>query len=314
MRKETWSVGFVCLLGAFIGTLVALEIATRFTYGSWFWSVGALIGGLVAYCAVDFRHFCTIIACSYHKNIEIFANQYHAIAGRKPNYLYWRATVMATLGLGAVAVSFFLLTVILDFGIDELVLNNHPLPATFLSCVSFVAWVIVVFTTTAIIMEYNYMMPSEDEKKEKNFSYKKRLVKEAREGWKCFLYGNPVVLPFFFVVLTAQTLSKCIKWIWQNRYRIWRTVCSASVSAYRFVSRVVPLIIQTVKQFAVGAFFYVHSERRKICFVDATLGATAGYFLGSAIAGALIGAILGIVNYEIVSIRWLKIVPAKATK
>jgi hypothetical protein len=38
----------------------------------------------------------------------------------------------------------------------------------------------------------------------------------------------------------------------------------------------------------------------------------AGFFLGSAVLGAVIGAVLGIVNYEIVSIRWLKLVPAKA--
>ena len=64
--------------------------------------------------------------------------------------------------------------------------------------------------------------------------------------------------------------------------------------------------------FVVRTFVYVHSERRTLCFVDETLGAVAGFSLGSAVLGAVVGAILGFVNYEFVSIRLLKLVPAKA--
>jgi len=39
------------------------------------------------------------------------------------------------------------------------------------------------------------------------------------------------------------------------------------------------------------------------------IGAIIGYFCGSAFIGAVAGAILGVVNYKLVSVRWLKMVP-----
>lgn len=69
MKRETWSIVGACALGAFIGTLVALEIAARFQYGSYFWFVGALFGGAVAYFAVDFHHFWRGVVRSYEKTV-----------------------------------------------------------------------------------------------------------------------------------------------------------------------------------------------------------------------------------------------------
>lgn len=64
---------------------------------------------------------------------------------------------------------------------------------------------------------------------------------------------------------------------------------------------------------AVGkqTFIYIHSSQRTLCFVDATLGATAGYILGSALIGAGVGLVLGVINYELVSIRILKLAPRR---
>jgi hypothetical protein len=56
----------------------------------------------------------------------------------------------------------------------------------------------------------------------------------------------------------------------------------------------------------------VHSDMRLLCMVDSALGAASGYYFGSAILGGVVGMILGLVNYEIVSIRWLKLVQKKA--
>ena len=69
---------------------------------------------------------------------------------------------------------------------------------------------------------------------------------------------------------------------------------------------------KTLGMFIAGVFVYVHSKRRTICFVDAALGAAIGYTFGSAIVGAVAGAVLGIINYEVISVRWLKLTPARA--
>jgi len=85
MLKEARTIGFACMLGAFVGGLIALELAENFSFGKYFWFVGALIGGFVAYVAVDFRDFCTGTVRSYHKTIAW-----------QPDLLFWKAcTVMA---------------------------------------------------------------------------------------------------------------------------------------------------------------------------------------------------------------------------
>ncbi len=54
----------------------------------------------------------------------------------------------------------------------------------------------------------------------------------------------------------------------------------------------------------------IHSDVRVVCAVDAMLGAVAGYFFHDPWVGALIGGVLGVLNYEILSIRIFKLVPA----
>jgi len=53
MEKETRKIGFSCLLGAFIGGLISIEIANYFALGKYFWFIGALFGGAVSYLAYD---------------------------------------------------------------------------------------------------------------------------------------------------------------------------------------------------------------------------------------------------------------------
>lgn len=57
------------------------------------------------------------------------------------------------------------------------------------------------------------------------------------------------------------------------------------------------------------AFFFrmVHSNLRLLCGLDAALGACVGYFAGSALIGALVGGLFGLLNFELVSKRWLKL-------
>lgn len=57
-------------------------------------------------------------------------------------------------------------------------------------------------------------------------------------------------------------------------------------------------------------FKLIHSEWRLLCGCDAALGVYVGYFSGHALLGALAGGLFGLANYELVSKRWLKLVPA----
>lgn len=60
---------------------------------------------------------------------------------------------------------------------------------------------------------------------------------------------------------------------------------------------------------AVGTFRLIHSDMRLLCMADAALGAFVGYYCNNPLIGGIVGAVLGVVNYEIVSVRWLKLAP-----
>lgn len=59
-------------------------------------------------------------------------------------------------------------------------------------------------------------------------------------------------------------------------------------------------------------FILVHSEIRLLCFIDSALGSLVGYYTGNVLLGACAGLFLGVINYELISLRWLKLVKAQA--
>lgn len=70
---------------------------------------------------------------------------------------------------------------------------------------------------------------------------------------------------------------------------------------FHFVSSV----FRFLRRFTWQLFIRIHSQERLICGVDALLGAAVGYLAGSALVGALVGGVLGVINYELVTRRWL---------
>src|ERR1700689_790865 len=90
MKRESWSVAFLCALGAFIGGLIAKQLG-----GQYLWTIGALVGGTVAYVAKDFNHFRPGAKRAYN---QVFAWQ--------PNRLYWRAFFAQWLGASSFLASF----------------------------------------------------------------------------------------------------------------------------------------------------------------------------------------------------------------
>lgn len=70
--------------------------------------------------------------------------------------------------------------------------------------------------------------------------------------------------------------------------------------------------VVTIARFFRYLFVLVHSEVRLLCGLDAALGAAIGYYAGHAGIGALAGGLIGVANFEVISKRWLKLVPMKA--
>lgn len=280
MKRETWSIVFACALGALIGTFAALEIADRFQYGSYFWGIGALFGGMIAYVAVDFRHFCTGVV-----------DVYHATIAWRPNRLYWRAWFAVWLGVWSMTATAF--TFIGAMIIGGSFLDHSVKPATFDDVLSMayygyaLCWPGVSLTFGLLIafgsVSRNYHIKTDAE-------YEDKLRRARDDGYGMVLNLNPFGIIF-----------------WMFYHFIWAVVCSPRLIAK--AATIVVAIAVVLAQFVAKAFVHIHSSRRTLCFIDAALGAGIGYTFGSALIGTVAGVILGVINYELVTVRWLKLAP-----
>lgn len=90
--------------------------------------------------------------------------------------------------------------------------------------------------------------------------------------------------------------------IWWVARRLPRAMIATAVG----IARGIVAFTRFSKRFAWELFLRIHSEMRLLCGVDAMLGAAVGYFAGSAIVGALAGGIFGVLNYAVITERWLK--------
>lgn len=266
MRKETWSIMLACALGAFIGALFAIEIQSRFALGSYLWPFGALLGGIIAWCAVDFKPLCSGIARSYR-------------VSAMPGKFCWKAAIAWILGFWSLAGSSTALCIALIFFIGTPPVNPS-LSWILVYTIPMMLWSvslagILVFIVLSAIFPFICFQRKNESKSE----YEERMKKDIKTGFGLLDSYNPISL--LILVIRFSSL------------------------AVRFVGR-------EIGRFVARVFIYVHSERRTLCFVDATLGAGIGFFCGSAIIGVVAGAALGVVNYELVSVRWLKLVPNKA--
>lgn len=263
MKRETLSIVVACALGAFIGTLLALEIATRFQYGSYLWGIGALFGGMVAYVAVDYAG----VVRSYHETLVW-----------QPNPFYWKAVAMIWLSL-----TFLEMYVMTFFG---LLAFGHPetgdLDLIWQKSWQYIWAAALLFVATAVFNGFISLLINKYNHKSSQSENIAHWLRMQQQGYEC-------------IVLQWTIISSSAKGLW------WLIM-----NLPRFVKVVFMVYIPL---FVAGVFIYVHSSCRTLCFVDATLGTAIGYTYGSSITGAVAGIVLGFINYELVSVRWLKLAP-----
>jgi hypothetical protein len=69
----------------------------------------------------------------------------------------------------------------------------------------------------------------------------------------------------------------------------------------------IPSGLMIIARFIKTLFVLIHSDLRLLCGIDSLIGSAIGYFTGNVLIGALVGGVLGVLNYELVSKRWLKV-------
>jgi len=68
-----------------------------------------------------------------------------------------------------------------------------------------------------------------------------------------------------------------------------------------------PKIAKLCAVFVKTLFLTIHSDIRLLCGVDAAFGALIGFYLMNPIIGAIAGGIIGLLNYKVVSQKWLRL-------
>lgn len=271
--NQILKVGSACATGAFVGALVALEV------GRMFWPVGLLVGGLVGYLSYEFRAVTEAFTTAGRRAqwmVKMFI-------GPTLEHRRWRRLATS---------SSFLLSLTLCsaiFGPVALALwccdvfRQHPSPGEMYHITSGYVGGLLFFCLqiSLIVPALMYVICSfvDDAITEDNLEY----LRHIRETWN----------PLYFWGITVPRVTRTI-------VLPWLTVRVAR--AYLFTRYFVPSFLRLI-----------HSEVRLLCAVDAAIGAGIGYFAGSALIGALAGAAIGVVNFELISKRWLKLVPQRDT-
>ncbi len=120
----------------------------------------------------------------------------------------------------------------------------------------------------------------------------KATVREAQENRRLAYCAFPPLVIFWH-------LPRGLWWIIR---RIPRAIAVAAIG----IGRGTVVFVRFLPRFGWQVFIRIHSEMRILCGTDAALGAAVGYFAGSAIIGAAVGGLFGVVNYALVTERWLR--------
>jgi hypothetical protein len=141
------------------------------------------------------------------------------------------------------------------------------------------------------------------------------LVLHSKVGLYCSL--EMIIMPAVMLAPNVikledhdATQEKVNQFLRANGVRVWGWIVPKGILGG--VWRILCLI--PASAFAIGRFFQylfklTHTEIRLLCGVDAAIGAAIGFYFHNAFIGAIVGGLWGVMNFELFSIRLLKLVP-----
>lgn len=296
LGKEAFGRALACACCAAIGTWSALEIsASVVPFGQYFWLLGALFGGIIAYVLVSLRQICSGVARSYRMGKENVARACHSTVVWRPKKLYWKAQFAVRAGYVMISITFALFLFGANFAwnfFERSLTISLPFLAIGIVSLLLFCWAVIsaVFGVRLSVRRWW-------DNRQRGETYEQWLKRQKEFGWWMCKYGNPIGALF----LLSCLLLKLVEYLWVNKGKIARAFFSPIVflakESWRFVLR---------------ALYYSRSSQGTLCFIDVTFGTISGFFFGSVIVGAVGGALLSIIDYQVISVWWLKLAPAKA--
>ncbi|MFA6554244.1 MAG: hypothetical protein WCS89_01930 [Candidatus Paceibacterota bacterium] len=274
-------VALACFMGAFIGALVALQF-------HYVWWIGVLIGGMVGYISYNLDE----IPCAVKK---VWVNLSEIKTATKA-FFEDRESIVEIIGLTTfLSIGSFLLISLLASAIQSI-------ESTF-----------ILWNNLLQNNQLNYLNPRSLEGKELN-----GLI---------FLNINIIVIGLIFLLISLLWRLKARNNRTKSRNDLIKNSNSFLISGLVYICLapiVAPVVIVLVSlifsavviyvsakislKVVWGTFKLIHSDIRILCMTDAMIGATIGYYSGNALFGGIVGAIFGVLNYEIISKRWFKLV------
>lgn len=291
----------VMAFGAFIGTVVALQIAKAGEYGKYLAWVGALVGGAVAYCTIDFRHLLKGIAKAYVLTRELIASAHELkkmVAAWRPHWQYWKMLGMY-IAVGLSIVPIFLIPLwIMDVAIVRRHGNQDSIfpGVVFLGLSVALVGAVLAGTVTNTHENHKYKNPglTYDEFLKLKFEMRRQELKIVN----VFYLGYLILKGLLWVTKKALGfLDRAL----DNVINAPDMIIAAVVRTWKITSLVVAFLALLVWSFVCSAFEFIHSERRTTCFFGAALGSTVGYIAGGAIIGAVAGGAIGLIEHWVVN-------------
>ncbi len=279
MNRDALKIFIACAIGAAVGTIVALDM------NKYFWWLGLLAGGATGYLSYEWR---TVM--------HAFPAAYRA-AGKLglPRWGFIRSVVrILSWGIVTTASSFVWMIIAAKLATKLIVGNPGAILITNKAGVLVGLCVILMIVSLGVTLISAlavalFLFAEGDNKRNSS-------ADEFR-GF-AFIVSPPTVVFWhlprgvcFVAMNTPNAIAIAARFVWSVAIRIPRGLVATMGFGRRFGWQL---------------FVRIHSERRLICGVDALLGSMIGYFAGSAIIGALAGGVLGVINYNVVTERWLR--------
>jgi len=289
MDKKTKKIVIGCFVGGTVCTGVAMLVAPMF------WLIGLIAGiaaGLTAgYIGYDFMAIVRAIPIAWKKTIaslRAICAWFNKLLGWRPNKLrfanaFWGGILMAN--------------IILDMGssiIGGCCLFKSSLDRTdaIVAFSGLFALLLIILPLTIAFTEYTSSVPPTPEEIEK----RKRMARRS-------------ILPILLALL-VYNLAKFLLWAIPR-------IPHGTMITLHVIGKAGALMARAIPLFFWNLFLLIHRKERTICAIDGAIGGVLSFIYIAPLAqtmpqqllaiafGGLIGIGLGVLNYELVTKRWL---------
>ncbi len=280
LQNTSFKVFMATALGAFIGSVLVIQLAPMY------WWVGMLVGAIIGYIAFDPMGILRMMPEAWINTRSILTKSFPALAREL-------LTLIATLiflivhlvrvvfWLSVATLSGATWAVLLALAICMVFRHETSLRLVDSGVVENAVLILALGAVVAMIFALN------EDTMRRTLNDDEPL--DTRQV--CLNIFRQYNLPSVLIRYLPSTLLWVVKLLWWS------------------ITGLVAGIVFLATFFWV-LFKLIHSDLRLLCFFDAAIGTFIGSSTHNPLVGMLIGGLVGVLNYELISKRWLKIVPA----